>query len=181
MNNFMNATQRKLQDTLNLLWLEHIYWTRFVVQDIVFSNPNTDADVQRLLRNPVDFANALSPFYGNAIAFEFKDLFTSHLTIAAELVKASKVGDSRKADIERKKWYQNASEIAEFLSKINPFWNKVKWQELLFTHLRLTETEAKQLLTGKYAESIATFEAIQTEAFMMSDYMFEGIVRQFKL
>ncbi|NLB61332.1 MAG: acetylglutamate kinase [Clostridiales bacterium] len=162
-------------------WLEHIYWTRFVVQDIVFSNPNTDADVQRLLRNPVDFANILRPFYGNAIAMRFKDLFTRHLTIAAELVKAEKAGDNAKADLERKKWYQNATEIAEFLSKINPFWNRAKWQEMLFTHLRLTETEAGQLLADKYAASIATFEAIQTEAFMMSDYMFEGIVRQFKL
>ena len=36
------------------------------------------------------------------------------------MVNAAKNGESEKADCIRKKWYQNADEIAAFLASINP-------------------------------------------------------------
>jgi hypothetical protein len=176
MNNCITPKQNMLQDTLNLLWLEHVYWTRLAIQGIVFGTPDTDATLQRLLRNPVDFANALRPFFGSNIANRFKELFTEHLTIAAELVKAAAAGDTIRAEAERRKWYRNANEIALFLSQINPFWSRSRWQSMLFEHLRLTENEAGQLIGGNYQASIATFDNIQSQALMMADYMFMGLI-----
>ena len=54
------------------------------------------------------------------IANQFQELLTQHLLIAADLVNAAKNGEPEKADIARKKWYQNADEIARFLSSIQP-------------------------------------------------------------
>ena len=36
----------------------------------------------------------------------------------------------QKLDELRKKWYSNADDIAEFLSGINPYWNKKKWRDM---------------------------------------------------
>ena len=48
------------------------------------------------------------------MAARFDSLLTSHLVIAAELVKAAKAGDSRAAADAERRWYANADEIAAF-------------------------------------------------------------------
>lgn len=49
----------------------------------------------------------------------------------------------------------------------------------MFDHLRMTEDEAVQILTGQYEQSIKEFDDIQAEALKMADVMTRGIIRQF--
>jgi len=104
---------------------------------------------------------------------------TSHLVIAAELVKAAKAGDAGAAADAEKRWYANADEIAVFLGSINPYWSMQQWQAMLREHLALTKSEAVNILTGKYAEGIAVFDQIEKQALEMADVMVNGIIRQF--
>lgn len=121
----------------------------------------------------------MKPFYGENIAAVFAELFTRHLTIAAELVNAARAGDSAAvADAERR-WYANADEIAAFLSNINPYWSVQEWQKMLYNHLAMTKAEAVAILTQKYEDSINIFGNIEQEALMMADAMTRGLTRQF--
>lgn len=151
----------------------------FVTIPKVENLPDADLIIQRLLRNPKDFGEALLPFYGSNMASQFADLLTDHLVIAAELVKAAKAEDDRAAAEAEKRWYANADEIARFLGKINPYWSEDEWKRLLHEHLGLVKTEAIDLLTKNYAEGIAIYDEIERQALMMADAMTEGIVRQF--
>ena len=63
----------------------------------------------------------LRPFYGFKIPNEFERLLTTHLVLAAELVKASIAGNTQQAALIEQNWYQNGIQIAQFLSSINPF------------------------------------------------------------
>lgn len=99
--------------------------------------------------------------------------------IAADLLNAAKNGETEKADCARKKWYRNADEIACFLSSVNPCWSKTKWQEMLYSHLEMTEKEATLRLQGKYDEDIKVFDDIENEALKMANYMFCGIINRF--
>ncbi|WP_246014093.1 hypothetical protein [Paenibacillus rhizophilus] len=103
---------------LRTLWEQHVYWTRLTVDSIVDGLPDEKETTERLLRNPDDFAAVLAPLYGPAIAAEFAKLLRGHLTIAAELVKALKSGNSQAAADAQKRWYANADSIAAFLSSI---------------------------------------------------------------
>ena len=76
-------------------------------------------------------------------ACQLQELLTQHLLIAADLVNAAKNGETEKANSPRKKWYQNADEIANFLASINPCWNETKWKDMLYSHLEMTEKEAQ--------------------------------------
>ena len=89
---------------------------------------------------------------------------------------AAKNGEPEKADIARKKWYQNADEIARFLSSIQPCWSEAKWKEMLYSHLQMTEQEAVLRLQGNYVADIETFNAIESEALQMANYMFCGLI-----
>ncbi len=169
----------ELSNHIRMLWEQHVFWTRLVISGIVFAMPDADYSTRRLLRNPVDFENVLSVYYGNEAAKKFADLFTSHLVIAAQLVKAAKAGDSAAAADAEKRWYANADEIAAYLGSINPYWSQAAWRDMLHRHLALTKAEAVAMLNKDYSASIATFDEIEKQALAMADTMTAGIIRQF--
>lgn len=175
----INSGACGLSNHLRLLWEQHVVWTRLVIISIIFNLPDVEFVTKRLLRNPKDFATALRPLYGEQVAARFDSLLTSHLVIAAELVKAAKAGDSRAAADAERRWYANADEIAAFLARINPYWSEQEWKDMLYKHLALTKAEAVNILTGKYAEGIAVFDQIEMQALEMADVMTNGIIRQF--
>lgn len=168
-----------LNSHLRMLWEQHIAWTRFVIMSIVYGLPDAEAATARLLKNPGDFAAVLAPLYGDASAARFKALFTDHLVIAAQLVKAAKAGNSAAAADADKRWHANAEEIATFLAGINPYWSRSDWSEMLNDHLNRTKSEAVNMLTGKYRQSVEDYDEIENMALRMSDTMSEGILRQF--
>lgn len=176
-------TRRHIQllNTLRSLWEQHVYWTRFFIISTAADLGDLEEVTARLLRNPGDFAAALTPFYGARLSSRFKNLLTQHLLIGADLVNAAKARDISKADAARRKWYANADDIAEFLAAVNPFWNETKWRNMLYDHLEMTEREATLRLGGKYAEDIRVFDEIEQEALAMADYMAEGMATQFRL
>lgn len=85
--NCISKSSVNLMNNFRMLWEQHAAWTRMTIISIVFGLPDEDFVVKRLLRNPLDFAHALRPFYGDMIASRFGQLITEHLTIAALLVE----------------------------------------------------------------------------------------------
>lgn len=168
-----------LSNQIRLLWEQHITWTRLTTVSMVFDLPNVTLVTNRLLKNPDDFAALLAPIYGNANASRFSDLLRGHLIIAAELITAAKAGDAEAAaDIERR-WYNNAREIAVFLSTINPYWSQAEWERMLFDHLALVKAQAVDMINKNYQAEIDRYAQMERQAMMMADVMTNGIVRQF--
>ncbi len=174
-----SGSSMQLHDRMRQLWMEHVFWTRMFIISTAANLADLDLVTKRLLRNPSDFADTLRRFYGQSKANAFRRLFEQHLTIAAALVNAAKAGNSAEADKQRRLWYQNAEEIANFLASINPNWRAGVWRNMLFEHLRLTEEEATRRLQGHYAADIAIFDSIMNQANMMADMMSQGIQKQF--
>ena len=177
--NEISKSQADLSDYIRGLWEQHVMWTRLTILSMVFDLPDVDLVTNRLLRNPKDFEALLRLFYGDEKASKFSELFTNHLVIAAELVKAAKAGDNNAAADAEKRWYANADQIADFLAGINPYWSREDWKAMLYKHLAMTKDEAVNILTGKYLESINGFDEIEEKALVMADMMTNGIRNQF--
>lgn len=175
----ISKSQADLSDYIRELWEQHVTWTRLTILSLVFDLPDIDLVTNRLLRNPQDFEALLKLLYGDKEASTFADLFTNHLVIAAELVKAAKAGDNNGAADAEKRWYANADQIADFLADTNPYWSREDWKTMLYKHLAMTKDEAVNMLTGKYSESITGFDKIEEQALLMADVMTNGIVNQF--
>ena len=175
----ITKTEVDLMNNMRKLWEQHGVWTRMAIMSMVFGLPDEDLVVNRLLQNPIDFANALKIFYGDKIALKFSDLLKTHLVIAAQLVKAAKAGDNKSATEAEKKWYENADEIADFLSYINPYWSRESWKTMLHEHLALVKAEAVAMLTKDYAAGIKVYDKIESQALEMADMMSQGIIKQF--
>ncbi|MGG4143012.1 acetylglutamate kinase [Paenibacillus algorifonticola] len=173
------SSSMELNRKLRALWVQHVYWTRLTVNSIVDRLGDEQATTARLLRNPTDFAAVLEPFYGRAIAARFAELLREHLVIAVELVKALQAGDSAAAADAQKRWYMNADNIADFLSRINPYWSKEEWKRMLDEHLRLLTSEVAARFAKNYEQNVALNDQIEPQAVEMADVMTNGIIRQF--
>ena len=84
------CNQQEIINKIRKLWSQHVYWTHFFIISTAEELPDLKYVTDRLLENPIDFANILKKFYGKKKAEEFKKLLTEHLNIAGELVNADK-------------------------------------------------------------------------------------------
>ncbi|MGE5579958.1 MAG: acetylglutamate kinase [Bacillota bacterium] len=175
----ISEAELELNNLMRLLWEQHTAWTRMTINASVFGTPDQQAVTARLLRNPTNFARALEPLYGRAIASEFERLLRDHLVIAAELVTAAKAGDTQAAADAEVRWYQNADQIAALLGRINPFWSEAEWRAMLHEHLRNVKGEAVALLNSQFELSTRVYDEAERQALMMADELTRGIVRQF--
>lgn len=173
--------QVDLMNLMRMLWEQHDVWTRSTIVSLVFDLPDTQYVVARLLRNPVDFENALRPYYGVRIAAEFRDLLRDHLLIAADIVTAAKAGDTQAVEEAERRWFANADAIAALLGRINPYWSERQWRAMLYQHLNLVKEEAVQMLAGNYEAAVAVYDQIELQSLEMADVLSEGIIRQFNV
>ncbi|MDD2376392.1 MAG: hypothetical protein PHD15_03845 [Clostridia bacterium] len=174
-----NKNILNLNNDLRKLWEEHIIWTKLVIMSIASGSPDIQLVSQRLLRNANDFEKLFIPLYGPTASEKFRELLKQHLLIAADLVNAAKKKDNASVNLIEGKWYKNADEITDFLSRINPYWNKNDVKKMMYEHLVLTKSEAVSILTNKYEDSISLFDKIEEQILIMADMFTEGILKQF--
>lgn len=107
------CNRQEIINKMRKLWSQHVYWTRFFIISTAEELPDLKYVTNRLLENPGDFAKVFKIFFCEQKANEFKKLLTEHLQIAGDLVNADKDGNTAKADELRKKWYENADDMAD--------------------------------------------------------------------
>jgi hypothetical protein len=168
-----------LKTDMRNLWVDHVVWTRNVILCITDGLPGTDQAVKRLLQNQTDIGNAIKPYYGEEAGNALTALLVPHITIAAEVVKAAKKNDVVALEIANKRWYANADEISEFLSKANPVWKLEDLKKMMNEHLALTTDEAVQRIKKDYDADVVAYDKAQAEILIMADMLADGIIKQF--
>lgn len=168
------------QDEMRKLWEDHIVWTRLYIVSAVAGLPDQDATAQRLLKNQEDIGDAIRPFYGDDAGDQLTDLLKEHILVAAELIDAAKNNDTEAFEDAHERWYQNADEIAAFLSHANPrHWPEDEMRLMMKDHLDLTLKEASARLSGDFQADIAAYDEVHLQILHMADMLSDGILKQF--
>ena len=178
-NYCISKNQVNLLKDMNLVWEQHIMWTRMLLISIAEDLKDLDATRKRLLENPKDIANIFRKFYGNAVADTIEKLLTEHLVIGEQLITALKNNNKELASELNTKWYKNAEEMANAFSSINPLYPKNEILQMLNLHLKLTTDEVAARLRKDYSADIKAFDMVQREILKMSEFFVSGIVKQF--
>lgn len=178
-NYWVSINEVNLLEQMNLVWEQHIMWTRMLLISIAENLKDLEATQARLLKNPKDIANVFRTYYGVNVANQIEKLLTEHLVIGKDLIVALKNNNQKEAIELNKKWYQNADDMAEAFSSINPFYPKEEIRKMLYEHLRLTTDEVNARLKGEYIADINAYDMVQKEILRMSHFFVNGIVRQF--
>jgi hypothetical protein len=182
-NHAMPAKDRsgseELRTNMRKLWEDHVTWTRNVIFCIIDDLPGTDQAVNRLLQNQDDIGNAIKPVYGDDAGNKLTSLLRTHITQAADLLKAAKINDKAAFAQVNKKWFENADEISAFLSKANPNWKLADMKQMMHDHLSLTLEEATARLKKDYKADVVAYDKVHEEILAMADMLTDGIIMQF--
>src|SRR5688572_20849852 len=166
----------ELKTGMRELWEDHVTWTRNVIFNIIDDLPGTDEAVKRLLKNQDDIGNAIKPYYGEDAGKALTALLRTHITQAADLLKAAKKDDNTAFEAINKKWKENGDEIAAFLSKANPNWPLAEMKKMMQDHLTLTINEAVARKKKDYAGDVVAYDKVHNEILEMSDMLSMGIM-----
>jgi hypothetical protein len=168
------------QQAVRKLWEDHVTWTRVYIIAALADLPEAEIAAQRLLQNQTDIGNAVKPFYGDEAGDQLTALLNDHILIAADLLAAAKAGDTAKFEDANQRWYENADEIAAFLSSANPGnWPLSEMQTMMRDHLDLTLEEATARLNEDWAGDVAAYDKVHNEILHMADMLSDGIIKQF--
>ncbi|HLO33752.1 MAG TPA: hypothetical protein VK249_31680 [Anaerolineales bacterium] len=168
------------QQAMRKLWEDHITWTRVYIISAAAGLPDSDAAAQRLLQNQVDIGDAIKPFYGDQAGEQLTTLLKEHITTAVDILNAAKAADNTKLEDAKKRWYDNANQIADFLNKANPDnWPLGDLQSMMKSHLDLTLEEATARLNGDWVADVAAYDKVHNEILEMADSLAQGIMKQF--
>jgi hypothetical protein len=179
-HNKLKNNQIAFHDAMRKLWEDHITWTRLYIISAAEDLPDQALTAGRLLQNQTDIGDAIKPFYGEEAGDQLTALLRDHILIAAEVIDAAKAGDTAAFDAALAPWYDNADDIAAFLSAANPdHWPLAEMQAMMKSHLDLTLEEAAARLGGDYAADIAAYDKVHADILHMADMLSDGILHQF--
>jgi hypothetical protein len=176
----LTAAQVAFHDQMRKLWEDHVTWTRLAIVEFADGSAGFGATATRLLQNQTDIGNAIAPFYGAAAGQELSTLLHTHITLAVALLQDAKAGNTTAFAADKASWYDNANQIADFLSAANPrFWPDDIMRASMKEHLDQTLAEAQDELAGNYNASVTDYEAIHLHILALTDVLSSGIMRQF--
>ena len=168
-----------LRQDMRKLWEDHVTWTRLAVISLTTDAPDTQATVERLLRNQTHIGNAIKPFYGKQAGNQLTRLLKEHIAIAADLIAVARRGDTAAVSSEQARWQSNADAIAAFLSSANPASKPAATKAMMRSHLRLTTNEVVARLTKDWAADVRAYDRIHSQILHMADMLSDGLVAQF--
>jgi hypothetical protein len=165
---------------MDMLWEDHIAWTRNVIFAVIDDLPGATEATNRLLANQDDIGNAIKPYYGDAAGAALSKLLRSHIMTAAGVLTAAKSGDQTALAAENAKWSANADSIAVFLSAANPTnWPEATMKQMMQHHLQHTTAEAVARIQKDFAADVAAYDMVHTQILEMSKALSDGIIKQF--
>jgi len=169
--------QMNLIFSLRTLWLELATWTSSYLTSTASGLNNIEAVSERLYRIPLEIGNVLRLVFGAQSAEQFINLLSTHIITLENVITAQKNNESEAVTENVGRLYQNADEIATFLTQINPFWTQVQWRNLLYTYISLFFEVSNSLFTGEYERSVDAYDRLSYQTILIGDYMADGIIQ----
>ncbi|MHB1152394.1 MAG: hypothetical protein ACYCWE_03830 [Eubacteriales bacterium] len=167
-------------ETFRNLWREHVIWTASYINSVITGFGYPAYENQRMFENIDNFENELIKYYGNDDTKNFGAFMKSHILLKIKFMLDYQNGYYDAAETDKVQWIESVNLWASLLSKMNPYWDLARWQEMLNDHVQLTEQEVIYELTYKVAD-INHMKITEAQAMEMADYMAEGIIQQFNL
>lgn len=183
-NNFfgdaaINKTKCDLKMTQRRLWIDHVSWTRSYIISAIASLEDKDMVLERLLKNQDDIGNSIKPYYGEEAGNKLAKLLREHIELAGQVLEAAKNNDSSALEKYNKLWYENADEIADFLSAANPNYSNKVLKDMLHKHLQFVTDQVVARLNKDWKADITAYDKGEDHMIHFADIISEGIMKQF--
>lgn len=141
---------------------------------------NSDAELQQVIiaklqSVPQKYGSMLKIFFGEGIADEYTVLLSDYIMLLINFINAQKNGDAKASDEYKKQLYQNVDQRADYLAKVNPFWQTESLKSLLYNYTNMLIDESTAFLSKDYKKSANIFDRLLSYSSIIGDYLVEGI------
>lgn len=161
------------------LWIDHVLWTRSDIVSALASLEDSSAVSERLLKNQDDIGNSIKPYYGEEAGNKLATLLREHIKLAEQIVGAAKSGNEADFEKYNKLWYENADQIADFLSSANPNYSNKTLKDMLHKHLDFVAAQVVARLNKEWKADITAFDQGEDHMIKFADILTDGIIKQF--
>ncbi|WP_312653172.1 hypothetical protein [Aminipila sp.] len=177
----LTTGQLNLLYRLRIIWRDMATWIRsYLIYTFLESDPELkEAAAQKLMDLPVKYADIFRIFFGNEVADDHTILMTNYTKLLMSLIDATKSGDTDSINEYTNLINENINDRVNFLTYINPFWEKSTMSDLLHTFNNMTINEINTFANKDYQANIDLFSRILTYADRMGDTFAEGMVKYF--
>jgi hypothetical protein len=166
--------------TMRDLWLGHAFWVRAVVVETINGNTAAAAAAENAaVNNAKSLSAALDPFYGKPASEKTFALLADHYAAVKRYLLATKAKDSAAQDTARKAMFDNADQIAAFLSTANPHLPIDALRSMLLAHGGHHVVQIQQLMNNEYTQEVQTWEAMKDHMYSIADAMTFALAKQF--
>jgi len=173
-------TAPKLHAALRSLWQDHVTRTREYALAVKAGDARRSAAAeQAVVANAKQLANAVGGFYGAAAGERQLALLAGHWTAVKDLTRARHASDTAARTRAQQALTHNAGEIADFLSKANPYLPRDTVNALLLAHGGHHIEQVDRIMRGDMKGEQATTAAMRTHMNTIADAMADALARQF--
>lgn len=160
-----------------IIWRDIAAWTRsYLVKKALHADTQLQELVaEKLLSVVEDFGGIIRIFFGDKVADDYTDLFSEYITLIMSLIDALVEGNSSTADEIVKQIYENAGKRAEFLTEVNPYWDKNTMENYIYTFTNMTIRQIITFISKQYKESIDIYDRILSYSTSLGDFLSQGI------
>ena len=173
--------RQEFRDHMRKLWVDHSRLARRFMISTISDRPEQNEVDELLIQNQNEIGAAIASFYGNEAGEALAKLLAEHTRISATMFQAARNADAQAFEELVTRWYDNADEIAELLSNLNPEnWPLRETRPMMRTYLDLTLEQAVAYWNGYSTIGTAAFEKIQDHALNIAEMLSEGIINKFR-
>ena len=166
----------EVKQALRDLWVEHIFSIRHVATN---NSDERDAAEKEVAANSNLIAHIMKPFYGDAISDKLGRLLNSNYSAIREYSDATVAGNKARQDAALDLLESNTDDIADLLSRVNPYLRKDTIQGLIASHGTHQILQVNLYKERKYARLMATWPTMRRQVYVIADALTTGLVRQF--
>lgn len=175
-------SQKTIQAAASLreLWLGHIFWVRNVSIAAIDKNDKAmKVAEQQAVQNAKALAASIEPFYGKAAKDSFFQLLAGHYGAVKAYLVATVGTDNAAQATATQSLTSNAGDIADFLSKANPYLPRDAVQGLLLAHGSHHIQQIQQLKDRDYEAEAVTWQDMKGHVYQIADATADALAKQF--
>ena len=172
--------RQDFREDMRTLWVDHSRLTRQFMISTISDLPQQSDAAEHLIQNQNEIGASIALFYGVEAGEELAKLLAEHTVISATMYQAARNADAQAFEESVTRWYDNAGEIAELLSNLNPEnWPLRETRPMMRTYLDLTLEQAVAYWNGYSDIGSGAYEKVQDHALEIADMLSDGIINKF--
>lgn len=175
----LTSGQMNLLFRLRMIWREIATWMNAYMVYVFLNSPQElqQTAANKLTDLPIAYANVFRIYFGDEVADEHTALMSNYARLLISLIDATKSGDTNAINEYTNQIDQNIAERVNFLTSINPFWEKNIMSNLLTNFNNMSINEINAFANNYYLSSTDLFSSLLSYSDRMGNYFTEGLLK----